>query len=178
MPKLVIQTARPIADLADELRRTALSLDPAVIVERIRSGRDWFGDVVAEPRHRTLLIGSLSALALLLTLVGIFGVTAYAVARRTQEIGVRMAFGARPGQVVGGMIADAAWPMLLGICAGLAGAYFATRLIESFLYDTTPHDVPTFAAVALFMAITALVAAWIPARRAAGVDPVAALRAE
>jgi ABC-type antimicrobial peptide transport system permease subunit len=89
-----------------------------------------------------------------------------------------MAFGARPGQVVGRMIGDAAWPMLLGICAGLAGSYFATRLIESFLYDTTPHDVPTFVVVALFMAITAIVAAWLPARRAARVDPVQALRAE
>jgi ABC-type antimicrobial peptide transport system permease subunit len=76
------------------------------------------------------------------------------------------------------MIPDAAWPMMLGIVAGLAGAYFATRLIESFLYDTTPHDAPTFAIVALFMATTAVIAAWIPARRAARVDPVTALRTE
>jgi len=178
VPKLVVRTALPVAGLADNLRRTAQGLGPAVIVERIRSGRDWFGDVVEDPRHRTLLIGSLGGLALTLTLVGIFGVTAYSVARRTQEIGVRMAFGARPGQVVRTMIGDAAWPTLAGISMGLVGAYYATRAIESFLYDTTPHDAMTFAAVALFMATTAIVAAWIPARRAARVDPVQALRTE
>lgn len=178
VPKVVVRSAIPAAGLADDLRRAAHGVGPAVIVERIRSGSDWFSDVVEEPRHRTLLIGSLGGLGLTLTLVGIFGVTAYTVTRRTQEVGVRMAFGARPDQVVRAMVGDAAWPTIAGIAVGLAGAYYGTRVIENFLYDTTPHDAMTFAVVALFMATTAIVAAWIPARRAALVDPVQALRAE
>ncbi len=178
MPIVFVRADSSGRGLADDLRRAAHAVGPPVIVERIRFGSDWFSDHVAEPRHRTLLIGLLGGLGLTLTLVGIFGVTAYTVARRTQEIGVRMAFGARPGQVVRAMVGDAAWPMIVGIAVGLAGAYYATRLIESYLFETTPHDPITFAAVALFMATTAIVAAWIPARRAARVDPVHALRAE
>jgi ABC-type antimicrobial peptide transport system permease subunit len=110
--------------------------------------------------------------------VGIFGMTAYAVARRTQEIGVRMAFGARPGDVVRTMLGDATLPVGIGLVIGLGGAVLATRLIESFLFQTTPTDAGTFAMVAATLAVTAVVAAWIPARRAARGDPVQALRAE
>jgi ABC-type antimicrobial peptide transport system permease subunit len=104
--------------------------------------------------------------------------TAYAVARRTQEIGIRMAFGARPAHVVGTMVRDAAWPALLGLSVGMAAAMYATRVIASFLFETTSSDPATFAAVAVFMGVTVLVAAWVPARRAARVDPVIALRTE
>jgi putative ABC transport system permease protein len=110
--------------------------------------------------------------------VGIFSMTAYAVARRTREIGVRMAFGARPVQVVGVMIRDAMWPVAIGLGAGLAGTYYATRLITSFLFETPPHDPVTLATVVALLAAAACLAAWLPARRAAAVDPVAALRAE
>jgi putative ABC transport system permease protein len=104
--------------------------------------------------------------------------TAYAVARRTREIGVRVAFGARPGQVVGVMIRDAAWPVVLGLVAGLAGTYYATRIIASFLFETTPHDPATLVAVAALLGSAACLAAWLPARRAAAVDPLIALRTE
>jgi ABC-type antimicrobial peptide transport system permease subunit len=104
--------------------------------------------------------------------------TAYAVARRTREIGVRIAFGARPADVVRRMIADAAWPIALGTLAGLGAAWLTTGVIASFLFETEPTDPATFAAVAVGLAAAGLVAAWIPARRAARVDPVAALRAE
>ena len=91
---------------------------------------------------------------------------------------MRMAFGARPRQVVGRIVGDTAWPMVLGLAIGLTGAYFATRVLESFLYETTRTDPATFLSMTTLMAATALVAAWLPARRAARVDPVAALRAE
>jgi ABC-type antimicrobial peptide transport system permease subunit len=104
--------------------------------------------------------------------------TAYAVARRTREIGVRMAFGARPLQVVGVMIRDAVWPVAIGLVAGLSGTYYATRLITSFLFETAPHDPATLMAVVALLTSAAFLAAWLPARRAASVDPVAALRAE
>jgi ABC-type antimicrobial peptide transport system permease subunit len=103
-------------------------------------------------------------------------VTAYAVARRTREIGVRVAFGARPAQVIGVMVRDAAWPVGLGIVAGLAGTYYTARLVRSFLFQTAPHDPATLAAAVALLTAGALVAAWLPARRAASVDPVTALR--
>jgi hypothetical protein len=98
--------------------------------------------------------------------VGIFGTTAYTVARRTQEVGIRMALGARPGQMIGAIVRDAAWPVALGIAIGLGGAVGATRVIASFLFDTEPTDRLTFATATMALAATALVAAWIPARRA------------
>jgi ABC-type antimicrobial peptide transport system permease subunit len=133
---------------------------------------------VVTPRRRTLLLGLLGGLGMLLTLVGVFSMTAYAVARRTQEIGVRMAFGAAPVDVVRTMVRDAAWPAFLGLAVGIAAAFYATRIIASFLFETTAHDPATFAAAAGLMGVAALVAAWVPARRAARVDPVIALRAE
>ena len=125
-----------------------------------------------------VLLTMLGAFGLLLTLVGIFSMTAYAVARRTREIGVRVAFGARPAQVVQLMVRDVAWPLAFGVAAGLAGTYYATRLITSFLFQTEPHDPLTLVAVVALLAVAALVAAWLPARRAATVDPATALRAE
>jgi ABC-type lipoprotein release transport system permease subunit len=93
-------------------------------------------------------------------------------------IGVRVAFGARPAQVVAVMIRDAAWPVACGLVAGLAGTYYATRLIASFLFQTPPHDPVTLVAVVALVGAAACLAAWLPARRAASIDPVAALRAE
>jgi ABC-type antimicrobial peptide transport system permease subunit len=125
-----------------------------------------------------LLLTMLGVFGLLLTVVGIFSMTAYAVARRTREIGVRVAFGARPAQVVGVMVRDAVWPVVFGLAAGLAGTYYATRVISSFLFETPPHDPTTLVVVVALLGLAASLAAWLPARRAALVDPVSALRAE
>ena len=122
----------------DRLKQTAESVGPRVLVGRARPAAAVVSQQVAKPRHRMLLLTMLGVFGLLLTLVGIFSMTAYAVARRTREIGVRVAFGARPAQVVGVMIRDAAWPVAFGLVAGLAGTYYATRLITSFLFQTEP----------------------------------------
>jgi predicted permease len=162
----------------DRLKQTAEAVGPRVLVGRLRPAAAVISQQVTEPRHRMLLLTMLGVFGLLLTLVGIFSMTAYAVARRTREIGVRVAFGARPGQVVGTMIRDAVWPVALGLIAGLGGTYYATRLIESFLFQTPPHDPVTLLAVVALLGAAAGFAAWLPARRAASIDPVAALRAE
>jgi putative ABC transport system permease protein len=175
----IVVRPRPGAiNLIDTLRRTTESIGPRAIVEDARPGSEWLDDLVAVPRHRTALLTLLGAFGLTLTLVGVFSTTAYAVARRTREIGVRMALGAQPIDVVSRMVREAGSPLILGLAAGLGVAYYATRVVESFLFQTTPHDPATFAAVAVLMGTAALVAAWIPARRAALVDPVTTLRTE
>jgi hypothetical protein len=162
----------------DRLKQIAEGVGPRVLVGRARPATALLSEHVAKPRHRMLLLTLLGGFGLLLTLVGIFSMTAYAVARRTREIGVRVAFGARPGQVVGVMVRDAAWPVVFGLLAGLAATYYATRIITAFLFQTTPHDPATLFAVVVLLGATACVAAWLPATRAASVDPVTALRAE
>jgi predicted permease len=180
-PEPMVVVVRPRTNataLADRLRQAALTAGARAIVERVRPGTEWLDATVVTPQRRTVLLSLLGGLGLLLTLIGVAGMTAYAVARRTQEIGVRMAFGATARDVVRQMVRDAAWPIGLGILAGLGGAWAATRAIATFLFQTTPTDAPAFATAAGILALTALIAVWIPARRAAHVDPVTSLRSE
>jgi len=163
---------------ADRLKRVAESLGPRVLVGKVRPAADLVSEQIARPRDRMVLLTLLAIFGLLLTLVGIFSMTAYAVARRTREIGLRVVFGALPAEVVGAMVRDAVWPVVLGLAAGLTGSYYATQLINGFLFETPPHDAATLAAAVTLLGIAASLAAWWPARRAASVDPVAALRAE
>jgi predicted permease len=163
---------------ADRLKQMAEALGPRVLVGQVRPAAAVVSQQVERPRARMWLLTLLGVFGLLLTLVGIFSMTAYAVARRTREIGVRVACGARPAQVVGMMIRDALWPVVFGLGAGLVGAYYATRIITRFLFQTTPHDPATLIAVVLLLGATACIAAWLPARHAASVDPLSALRAE
>jgi putative ABC transport system permease protein len=175
---IVMKVTGSGTDLPSALRRVATDVGPRALVERIRTGDELFGQAVITPRRRTVLLGLLGALGMVLALVGVFGMTAYSVTRRTAEIGVRMAFGARPGQVVGTMVRDAAWPIAIGIAAGVGGAMLATRVIESFLFQTSPTDPLTLAAVALTLATAGCLAALVPALRAARVDPATSLRSE
>jgi predicted permease len=160
------------------IRDIAAAIGPPVLVELIQPGEALLSTNLAVQRHRTVLLSLLGGLGLLLTLVGIASVTAFAVSHRTQEIGVRMAFGADARSVVWTMMRDAVWPVGLGLLAGLGAASYATTLVASFLFETTPTDPMTFAAVAALLAVAATCAAWLPARAAARVDPVQALRAE
>ena len=167
-----------VPGLPARLREVAHSVGPRVLVDRIWSGEDFVSESVTVPRRRMVLLGLLGGVGLLLTLVAIFSMTAYAVARRTREIGVRMAFGAGRAAVVRAMVRDAVWPVALGLVVGVAAAYFATRVIATLLFQTTPHDPVAIAAALGTLGVSAVVAAWVPARRAALVDPVTALRAE
>jgi len=188
MPAWATEVRRPMTVVA-RLRRgggpplalfrdiNQLAGHPAVL-ERVMPGSTWLGERVVTPRRRTVLLVILGSFGLLLALVGVFGMTAYAVSQRTQEIGVRMVFGATAQSVVASSVRDSIVPAAMGIAGGLFASWWATRVIESFLFQTEPRDAATFAAVALVLTAAAIVAAWIPARRAARVDPIIALRAD
>lgn len=173
---VVIRTAGNAPGLGERVQQVAHSLGPKVLIERVRSGEEWLSRTVVTPRRRMVLLTLLGTLGLVLTLIGVFGMTAYAVARRTQEIGIRMVFGAQSGQVVGSVVRDTLLPVSLGIVAGLVGAGLSTRAIQSFLFQTEPIDIPTFTGVAVVLLLTGCVAAWLPARRAARINPIDALR--
>ena len=173
-----VRPAPGAANLASQLRETALRIGPKVVVDHVRPGSAFVSEEVTMPRRRMQLLGLVGGVGLAMTLVGIFSVTSYAVVRRTREIGVRMALGARPGAAVATIIRDAAWPVAIGLLGGLVGAYFLTRVMTTFLFKTTPQDPATFAAVTLLLLVAALTATWWPARRAAMIDPVTALRTE
>ena len=175
---VVVRAADGEPGMGDRLRQAAYAVGPRVLVERIRSAEDLFGASVITPKRQMVLLGLLGGLGLTLALVGVFGMTAYAVTRRTAEIGVRMAFGARPAQVVRTMLRDAVVPIGIGTLVGIGAALLATRTIESFLFQTPPTDPFTLAAVAAILAVTGCLAALIPSMRAARVDPVLALRTE
>jgi predicted permease len=177
-PTLVIRANKGARLPHDALRTAAQSVGTRVLVERIRPGSDLLDDRLSIPRHRVALLGLLAGLGLLLTLVGTAGVTAYAVARRTQEVGVRLAFGATPKQVVRGITFEALRPIALGLIIGLAAATYTTAFINAFLFQIQEYDPLTVSAVIIALSAATLTAAWLPARRAARVDPVQALRTE
>lgn len=175
---VVVRSPGNIPGLADSLRQAAHAMGPRVLVERIRTADELVGQAVITPRRRMVLLGLLGALGLTLALVGVFGITAYIVTRRTAEFGVRMAFGAQPGQVVAAMLRDSALPILAGVVLGTIAALAATRTIEGFLFQTSPTDPTTLAVVATCLAAVSGLAAVPPAVRAARVDPAVTLRAE
>ena len=133
---------------------------------------------VAVPRFRTLLLGIFATLALALASVGTYGVISYSVSRRTHEIGLRMALGAQRSDVMTLVIRQGMMLALIGVVIGLAGSFALTRLIESLLFEVSATDLATFVGVAALLIAVALLACWIPARRASRVDPMAALRCE
>ncbi len=124
------------------------------------------------------LTSGFGVLALVLACVGIYGIMAYSVANRRNEIGIRLALGAQPGQVRGMILRESTWLAVAGIAVGVGAALPLTRLVKSMLYGIQPYDPTTLAAGILILLTVALVASWIPARRAAGVQPMEAVRHE
>jgi putative ABC transport system permease protein len=133
---------------------------------------------VTRPRFYTVLFGTFAAIAIALAAIGIYGVMAHSVAQRTREIGIRLALGARRGQVLALVLKQGLLLTLAGVTIGLGGAAAATRYLEGMLFGLTPLDPPTFALVSLLLTLVATLATYVPARRATRVDPVQALRTE
>ena len=165
----------------------AAMIPVARIVQQLGSGRpvrdirlldDYVADASADTRFALFVLGVLAALAVILAAVGVYGVVAYATARRTREIAVRLALGATPARLVALVLRDGAAWTLVGLAAGLAGARVLARALESLLFRVGPHDALTFIAVALVLASVAVVASVVPALRAVRVDPMTALRTE
>lgn len=175
---LVIRTSDAPARVIDEIRGAVSKKDRELALYDVRTLEEYVDRSVASPRFQTLLIALFALLALALTAVGLYGVVAYGVAQRTREFGIRLALGARPQQLRRLVLRNAMRLAAAGVAIGVAGAALAARLLGAALYDVHPLDPATFAAVVATLFAVALVASFIPARRATQVDPMLALRAE
>ncbi len=166
------------AAIAPSLRSAVQSVDRDLPLINVRTQKEQIDEITMDERLIADLTGGFGILALVLACIGIYGVMAYSVSQRTNEIGIRMALGAERARVQRMVLGEASWMAVLGVVAGLGGALALARLIASMLYGLNPYDPATFAGSALLLLGVALAASWIPARRAAGVDPMRALRHE
>ncbi|MBS1788101.1 MAG: ABC transporter permease [Acidobacteria bacterium] len=174
----IARTSADPSDLATALRREINAVDADLPVYDIRTMNEVVADSVAQRRFTMWLLTGFAAAALLLAAIGLYGVISYSVAQRTQEIGIRMALGAQTGNVVRQIVAQGMKLALVGLWSGLIAAFALTRLMTNLLYGVSATDPLTFAGIAILLSGVALLACWVPARRAAKVDPMIALRYE
>ncbi|HXL07114.1 MAG TPA: FtsX-like permease family protein, partial [Gemmatimonadales bacterium] len=168
---------RPL-QLVGAIRDAVHQADPEQSIGDIVSLEQLIGRQTAARRFNTTLLTIFALLAVGLALVGIYGVTAYAVTQRTRELGIRMALGARGVDVVGLLMRESLRRVAVGVGLGLLAALGVTRALSAMLFEVAPRDAVTFAGTALLLIAVALVATWVPARRATKVDPMVALRYE
>jgi predicted lysophospholipase L1 biosynthesis ABC-type transport system permease subunit len=176
---LVVRTrvANP-ASLTSALRGQLATIDPNIPLTSIRVFEEYISRSLARPRFNALLLSIFAGTALLLTAIGIYGVMAYSVAQRTNEIGIRIALGAAQSSIFRLIVGQAMTLVAVSVVVGLLGAFAATRLLNSLLFGVGAWDPLTFGSIVLLISAVAFLAAWLPARRAAQVDPIVALRTE
>jgi putative ABC transport system permease protein len=180
-PKNLVVRARAglaAASLSEAIVREVHRVDLGQPVADIRTMEEVAAGPIAQQKMVMALLGAFAALALILSAVGIYSVQAYSVAQRTREIGVRMALGAQPRDVLQMVLGGGTLLLVAGIAAGAAAALALTRLMSDLLFGVRPTDPATFVGVAIFLGLVSLVACYLPARRAAKVDPMTALRYE
>ena len=175
---IVLRTTIAASAVVAPLREAVKQVDANQAVSEVSTISEAADAVIAPDRLRTALIAAFAAIALLLAAVGVFGVISYTVAQRTREIGIRAALGAGRARLLRQVLGQAALLAAIGVVVGTGAALVLGRFLSSLLVGVTPRDVPTLAGAALVLTATAILSAWIPARRAASVDPVTALRAE
>jgi predicted permease len=175
---LIVQTAGNPAALSEAVRKQVYALDPAMAIYNQETMEEHVRAAYFLPRLAAYLFGVFGGIGLVLAAVGLYGVMSYAVSRRTREIGIRMALGARPGTVERLILRQGMVLTVIALAIGWPAAWMLARMAASFLYGIQPHDAITFTLVPPLLAVIALVACWIPARRAARVDPMQALRTE
>ena len=174
----VVRSSNTSVPLESSIRNAVRELDPSLPVYNLSSMEELVSKSMVQPRFLALLLATFSGIALFLAAIGIYGVMAYSVAQRTQEIGVRMALGARPLHVLRLVLGQSLGMLLIGTVVGLAGAFALTRLMQTLLFEVTATDPLTYVSVIGLLTVVALLACYIPARRAAKVDPLIALRYE
>ena len=175
---LTVRSASDPRTVLPAIRRELGLLDHDVPLSKVLTMADLMGESLAPSRFRGALLTAFALFAMILAALGVYGVMAYALSRRISEIGIRVALGARPGQVLELMIGRALRLSLIGVAIGVTGALWLTRFLKELLFEVGPSDARTFAVAALILTVTAMAAAYVPARRAMKVDPMAALRHE
>jgi putative ABC transport system permease protein len=170
-------TADPLA-VVSLVRQAAAEVDPTVAISAFQTMESRFVSRTAEPRFRTVLLSVFGAISLLVAATGLYGLLAYQVAQRSRELGIRLALGARRGEVIWVVLRRGAGLAGLGVAFGLGGAFALSGVMRSLLFEVSPTDAQTFAGMSLGLCLVALVACAQPAWRAASLDPVEVLRQE
>jgi putative ABC transport system permease protein len=175
---LAVHTMGDPMTLAGALRTAVATIDRDQPVYDMRTIEQRLSGRLATRRFNVFLLGTFAALALVLATVGVYGVISYLVTQRNHEIGIRMALGARPGDVRWLVAAQGLRVIVVGLCIGLVAAFAITRVLRSFLFGISPTDPATFAGVSLVLGLVTFLAFYLPARRATKVDPMVTLRHE
>jgi putative ABC transport system permease protein len=175
-PVIVVRSAMEPTALGSAVREQVQALDKDQPVSEIKTMEWYLADSMAQRRFNMFLLGAFAGLALVLAAVGIYGVIAYTVTQRTHEMGIRIALGAKGGDILRLVFSNAMATTLTGIALGLAAAFALTRLLRSLLYQVSPTDPVIFAAIPLLLLTVSIIATYLPARRAMKVNPITALR--
>ena len=177
-PLISVRTTGNPLGVVPFLREAVADVHPHAALDDVTTMKARLSSSVAQPRFQTVFVASFGAVALLLAMLGVYGLLSYSVAQRRGEIGIRMALGAQTGHVLALVVRQGALLVAAGIGLGLVAAAASSRVLESFLFGVATGDRLTFIAAALVLIAVALVACWLPARRATRIDPLETLRSE